>query len=227
MHPILPGEQDGYTEAYKSMQELMLPLNTRFTGEDHAEDTSWPKIRHALRRVSLLPSFEHPFDKVYKKQKSELFNELPEDVKSFIEACPDCQGIEDVRDRFTRGVVFWNQYFKDRVKRASRPEDFEGTWWSEANLVDKWVEQHKPNVILHFSRLRREPSSSSVIEILVEPLRVASHDVEAGDMAKKKPRRSVDMDEEDSTARLSSMSIEPQIDARQHHSQPKPEFRGF
>ena len=83
-------------------------------------------MRHALRRVSLLPSYEHPFESVHKKSPAELFEELPEDVKGYIEACPDNIGIEDPRVKFTRAVVFWNQYYKDRVQRSQGPRP---AWW--------------------------------------------------------------------------------------------------
>ena len=224
LEPLLPNEGEGYNELYKVMHELMLPLNTRFEGNHHLKDpSSWKAIRHALRRVSLKPTAEHPFEKVFKMSPDELFSALPEDIKDFLEACPWSAGIRDPREKFTRGVCFWNEYYKDRVKRASEPENYKGFWWAEADLVDKFMVEQKPHIVQHFSKLRR-PEPSSIVAARYANEGGARSPVAASvvdDMATKRPRISIDVDEEERLARLGSLSIQGESDERQHHSQPR------
>ena len=147
--PLLPGEGEGYTSLYKTMQELMLPLDTSFECEQFLKDTSWEETRHALRRVSLRPSYEHPFENVHKKSPAELFEELPEDVKDYIEACPRCIGCEDPRRKFTRAVVFWNEYYKDLVQRSQEPDE-ERERWVQGDTMDEFMQSQKPRIMEHF-----------------------------------------------------------------------------
>ena len=159
--PLLPAEDEGYTESYKVMQELMLPLDTKFSGESflvESTSTSWQPIRHALRRVSLLETYEHPFENVHAKEPAELYRELPEDVKEYIEACPACVGIDDPRDKFTRGVVFWNEYYKDLEHRSNEDPLREIEWDNQARTMDEFIKRQKPRI---WAKINDDESAST------------------------------------------------------------------
>ena len=163
--PWLPSEAEGYTSLYKTMQELMMPLDKYFSGELFLKWTSWEPSRHALRRVSLLPTHEHPFENVHKKSPAELFRELPEDVKEYIEVCPACEGIDDPRDRFTRAVVWWNEYYKDLAERSNKTDqERSGDWYEQASLMDEFIRNKKPRIMEKFTG-DESASTASVVEI--------------------------------------------------------------
>ena len=162
----------------------MLPLNTHFSGEwflVEKTSTSWQSIRHALRRVSLLKTYEHPFENVHKKTPAELFRELPEDVKDYVEACPACTDIEDPRVKFTRAVVFWNEYYKDLVERSKKPNE-ERENWVHGDIMDEFIQAQKPSIMDKF-----KPCEDANIATRARVLpRVPSSDAETMEM--KKPR---------------------------------------
>ena len=61
LQPKLPGENEGYTSIYKTMQELMRPLDANWECKAYLKDEiRWDETRHSLRRVPLLSSHPHP-----------------------------------------------------------------------------------------------------------------------------------------------------------------------
>ena len=90
-----------------------------------------------------------------KKNAATLYAELPAEVRTYLERCPTSNGVEDLRDKFTGGVVFWNSYWADlqtRGKRKSRKNDQKGSKWrDDCSSIDEFLKVHKPEIWMHFN----------------------------------------------------------------------------
>ena len=132
LKPLLPGEKEGYDEQYSAVHELMLPITPKCEPLQ-SEESEWSEMRHKLRRESLLPEKPHPFEKQHESTPDELHEMLSPEVRDYVRDCPVCEGIENVRDKFTRAVVFWSQWYEDKHERKTEGH--------ENKHVREWIEK--------------------------------------------------------------------------------------
>ena len=125
--------------------ELMMPLNKRFeplVQRGH----NWSAIRHKMRRVSMRPGIEHPFERLHAMTDEELFEIIPNGIKRYLDACEECDDVKDIRERFTRGVLFWPRYHKSIVEPAVEPEQ-----WPARDRMDEFIASEKGWWLREFS----------------------------------------------------------------------------
>ena len=153
LKPLLPSAREGYEDQYLAMQELALPVNTRFECEQYIESAEWEPLRHALRRESLRAEVKHPFEHLNKKEPIELFEMLPLEVQRYVENCPACEGIENLRIKFTRAIVFWSGYYEDLKARKSTTgsgKRREGEWHEHTKKMDEYMRSKKARIMAAF-----------------------------------------------------------------------------
>ena len=118
--------------------ELCSPMDKQMQGAKY--NAEWHKRRHLLRRESEDQQYsEHPFQVEYNTRPEELYEMLPDEIKSFVEGLEHLKDMTSIRAKFTIAVktwAEWKDYDAERARRIAQVKyDFEQEYASDKDWL--------------------------------------------------------------------------------------------
>ena len=108
-----------FSDSERALFELVLPLNKQMKS---VKDRELDRGRHNARRTRWSAEAKHPFELEVSLSPDELYKRVDPKAREMFEKMPGVKDENDKRERVTRGVVFWQEYYEHKCKAEQEHE---------------------------------------------------------------------------------------------------------
>ena len=111
------------------------------TSPSHTTTTATTHTTRPHTSPLLIEATPHPFASFHNKSPDELFSLLPYHIKQFVNQHASLKAYTDKREKFTRAVVLWAEWYEFNYERTAKVKRCRQEYEQEA-LVDRaWSKQ--------------------------------------------------------------------------------------